>query len=150
MEWLSENLAVISGIFVPLLLAIVRPIVSGERSSRDLKRVEKLASLRELIKENKVATIEIDKLISVEVENLVRGRIQKVGMVINKASLIAMLFVALIGGGASYLLVLGAQATEGILSYLLWVVFYVLILFVILLVFVGGGKNFYKKNDSSK
>jgi hypothetical protein len=148
MNWIEDNLAVMSGIIVPLLLGIVKPVMERDYGYREVRRITKYAQLRCLLKDGTEAAYNIDSLLSMETKNLVDNRREQTGRKIDVTNLIAIILVSLIGGAISFSLVTWAQSVSGVWSGLLWVVFAVWTLFVVLLVFVGGLSNFYKRSDN--
>lgn len=148
MSWIEDNLAVISGILVPLLLGIVKPVMERDYGYREIRRITKYAQLRSLLKDGTEAASNVDSLLSVETENLVANRLEQAGRKVDVTNLIVIIVVSLVGGAISFSLVTWAQSVSGVWSGLLWVVFAIWTLFVILLVFVGGLSNFYKRSDA--
>ena len=149
MSWIEDNLAVINGILVPLLLVIVKPVMERDYGYFEIRRITKYAQLRSLLKDGTEAASNVDSLLSMETENLVANRQEQAGRKVDVTNLITIIVVSLVGGAISFSLVTWAQSVSGVWSRLLWVVFAIWTLFVILLVFVGGFSNFYKRSDTS-
>lgn len=144
MEWFESNLAVLSGLLVPLLLGIVKPLMEREAGGRELRRIKRHAQLRALLPDDGEAAAKLDTLLATEVDYFASRASRKVGRQVDAANLATIIVVSLIGGGVSYGLVTWAQAVSGVWSGLLWIVFAVWTLFLILLVFLGGLSRFYK------
>lgn len=144
MEWLESNLAVLSGLLVPVLLGIVKPLMARESGGRDLRQIKRHAQLRALLPDDGEAAGHLDKLLATEVEHFASRVSRKVGRQIDGANLATIIVVSLVGGGVSYGLVSWAQAVSGFGAGVLWVVFGVWTLSVFLLVFVGGFSRLYK------
>lgn len=150
MNWFLDNLAVISGVFVPVLLGVIGPLMAREKGSRRHRRIRRIAELRNLLADSNIAVEKVDELIEIEVEQYVEQSVARATRSLDGANLAAIIVVALIGGGFSFGLVTGAQAATGFWSGVLWVVFIGWTVFVIGLVLVGGLANLYKTTDSDR
>lgn len=150
MEWVSQNLAVISGVLVPLLLAVVGPMLERDGGGRDLKRIKRYAQLRSMLVDGSEAASNLDSLLAEETGVLVDRNLPRVGRKLDGSNIAAIVFVSLIGGAASFGLVTWAQHTVGFWSGVLWFAFYGWTVFILLLVFIGGSSSFYKKKTAEE
>lgn len=139
-----------TGVIVPILLGVIKPIVAALGSeSRELRRVRQHAQLRSLLPDGGEAAKEMDALLKVEVTKLSSRTQTFLNRKVNKSNLSAIIFFSILGGLFSCLLVWLAQFTSGILSVVLWGIFIIWTLLVILFVFVGGMPNFYTYSDKN-
>lgn len=147
MAWLSANLALLSGVVVPLLLGLVKPLIERQSGGRALRQLRRHAELRALLPKGSEAQSQLDSLLDAESEKLASAAKQKIGRKVDSANLGAIFVVSAGGGAISYGLVRWAQATSGLGAGVLWVVFAAWTMFILLLVFVGGLPAFYKSPD---
>lgn len=136
-----------TGVIVPILLGIVKPMVAREAESRELRRIRQHAQLRSLLPDNGDAAKEMDFLLKIEIAKLSYRTQSFLNRKVNKSNLFAIIIFSISGGLFSSLLAWLAQSTSGGLSVALWGVFIIWTLIVILFVFVGGIPNFYIHND---
>lgn len=149
-EWVSQNLAVISGVLVPLLLAVVGPILERDGGGRDLKRIKRYAQLRSMLVDGSEAASDIDSLLAAETGALLDRNMPRVGREIDGGNIFAIFCVSLLGGAASFGLVTWAQHTVGFWSGVLWFVFAGWTVIILLLVLIGGSSSFYKKKTTEE
>ena len=139
-----------TGVIVPMLLGVVKPVVAALGSeSRELRRIRQHAQLRSLLPDDGDAAKEMDLLLKVEVAKLSSRTRSVLNRKVNKSNLFAIIVFSIIGGLFSSFLAWFAQSTSGGLSVVFWGTFIIWTLLVILFVFVGGLPNFYTHNDKN-
>lgn len=138
-----------TGVIVPILLGIVKPMVAREAESRELRRIRQHAQLRSLLPDDGDAAKEMDLLLKIEIDKLSYRTQSFLNRKVNKSNLFAIIIFSISGGIFSFLLAWFAQSTSGGLSVVLWGVFIIWTLLVILFVFVGGMPNFYTYSDKN-
>lgn len=139
MAWLRENAAVLSAVVVPVFLGVVGPLRAREAGGRTFRRVRRLAQLRSLLPDGSAAAVRLDGLLASEVDDLAKRHERR----LNRENLAAIIVVSLLGGAISAGLVTWAQATEGVGSTVVWVLFWLWTVFVLMLVLVGGLSKLY-------
>lgn len=139
LTWMKDNLAVLSAIFVPLVVAIIGPITSREAGGRLYRRVRRHAQLRSLLTDSEQAAAHMDGLLDHETKQLAQRHTRRV----NVPNLAVVAFITVVGAAVVFGLATWAQATDGFLAVALWGVVAAWSLFVLLLVLVGGIPNFY-------
>ena len=150
MEWLQSNLAVLSGLLVPVLLGVVKPLMEREPGGRELRRIRRHAQLRVLLPNGGEAASRLDSLLATEVDGFVSRASKRHGRQIDPGNLATIVVVSLLGSGISFGLVTWAQSVSGIAAWVLWILFAAWTLFVLLLVFVGGFLNLYKTEEKDE
>lgn len=138
-----------TGVIVPILLGIVKPMVAREAESRELRRIRQHAQLRSLLPDDGDAAKEMDLLLKIEIDKLSYRTQSFLNRKVNKSNLFAIIIFSISGGIFSFLLAWFAQSTSGGLSVVLWGAFIIWTLLVILFVFVGGMPNFYTYSDKN-
>ena len=138
-----------TGVIVPILLGIVKPMVAREAESRELRRIRQHAQLRSLLPDDGDAAKEMDFLLKIEIAKLSYRTQSFLNRKVNKSNLFAIIIFSISGGIFSFLLAWFAQSTSGGLSVVLWGTFIIWTLLVILFVFVGGMPNFYTYSDKN-
>ncbi len=145
MGWLQGNLAVLSALFVPVLLGVIGPLTSREAGGRQYRRVRRHAQLRGLLRDGSSAAKRMDALLDSEIQLLTDRRSRK----LNGANLAAIVVVSIVGAAISFFLVTWAQGSVGLWAWVAWILFGAWTLFIVLLVLVGGLQNFYKQVEES-
>jgi len=145
MEWLEDNLAVLSALFVPVLLGVIGPLTSREAGGRQYRRVRRHAQLRGLLGDGSSAAKRMDVLLDSEIQLLAERQSRKV----NGANLAAIVIVSILGAAISFGLVTWAQGSDGFWAWIAWVLVGAWTLFIVLLVLVGGLSNLYKQDEKS-
>lgn len=145
MGWLEDNLAVLSALFVPVLLGVIGPLTSREAGGRQYRRVRRHAHLRGLLGDGSSAAERMDALLDSEIKMLADRQSRK----LNGANLAAIVVVSIFGAAISFGLVTWAQWSVGFWAWVAWIVFGAWTLFIVLLVFVGGLANLYKQDEKS-
>lgn len=143
LEWLENNLALLSGVVVPLLLGVVKPLMERQAGGSEFRRIRQHVHLRVELPDGSEAAKKLDRLILQEIEFYVERISPQVGRKLDKANLAAIAVVSLMGGGVSYGLVTWAQAASGVWAWILWIAFFCWGI-VVLLVLVGGLSSLYK------
>jgi hypothetical protein len=138
-----------TGVIVPILLAIVKPMVAREAESRELRRIRQHAQLRNLLPDDGDAAKEMDLLLKVEVAKLSSRTRSVLNRKVNKSNLAAIMLVSFVGGCISYVLAWLAQTNLWGWSIFFWILFIIWILIVFIFVFFGGLPNFYTHNDKN-
>mgnify|MGYP002886435090 FL=1 len=138
-----------TGVIVPILLGIVKPMVAREAESRELRRIRQHAQLRSLLPDDGDAAKEMDLLLKVEVAKLSSRTRSVLNRKINKSNLAAIMLVSVVGGCISYVLALLAQTNLWGWSIFFWILFIIWILIVFIFVFFGGMPNFYTYSDKN-
>ena len=138
-----------TGVIVPILLGIVKPMVAREAESRELRRIRQHAQLRSLLPDDGDAAKEMDLLLKVEVAKLSSRTRSVLNRQINKSNLAAIMLVSVVGGCISYVLALLAQTNLWGWSIFFWILFIIWILIVFIFVFFGGMPNFYTYSDKN-
>lgn len=138
-----------TGVIVPILLGIVKPMVAREAESRELRRIRQHAQLRSLLPDDGDAAKEMDLLLKVEVAKLSSRTRSVLNRKINKSNLATIMLVSVVGGCISYVLALLAQTNLGGWSIFFWILFIIWILIVFIFVFFGGMPNFYTYSDKN-
>lgn len=137
-----------TGVIVPMLLGVVKPVVAALGSeSRELRRIRQHAQLRSLLPDDGDAAKEMDLLLKAEVAKLSSRKQSILNRKVDKFTLTTIIVFSILGGLLSSLLAWFAQSTSGILSAALWGIFIIWTLFVLIFVFFGGLPNFYIHND---
>lgn len=144
MEWLQENLAVLSAVIVPILLGVIGPLISREAGSREYRRVKRHAQLRSLLADGSDAAKKMDVLLEHEVGRLADRSSTRTSRKLNGGNLAAIVVVSLIGGLVSFGLVTWAQAGTGFWAWVAWIAFALWTFSVLVFVLVGGLANLYK------
>lgn len=147
MDWLQDNLAVLSGALVPLLVVILKPIMEREAGGARLRRIKRYAQLRSALPDEGAATVKLDDLLAYEVEHLASATKQRLDRKLDGGTVAAVVCVSLLGGLFSFGLVVWAQASDGAWAVILWILFSLWTAFVLLFVLVGGVPNLYKKTE---
>lgn len=148
MAWLSDNLAVASGVLVPLLLGVVKPLIEKESGGRTARKLRRHAQLRALLGDDTLAASNMDRLLAEETKMFVDRGVDRLNRKVDGGTVVTIIFVSLVGGAISFGLVSWAQSTEGFGAGLLWVVFGAWTTFILLLVFAGGFSSLYKKDET--
>ena len=138
-----------TGVIVPILLGIVKPMVAREAESRELRRIRQHAQLRSLLPDDGDAAKEMDLLLKVEVAKLSSRTRSVLNRKINKSNLATIMLVSVVGGCICYVLALLAQTNLGGWSIFFWILFIIWILIVFIFVFFGGMPNFYTYSDKN-
>lgn len=144
-EWLSENLAALSAILVPITVSIVGPLMQREKLSRDLRRMRQHAELRRLLPKKSKAANNLDATLAVETHQLLLRVEERSNRSLDGTNLAVMIATSLVGGVISYFLVLWAQSLSGIWQVLVWMLLVSWVMLILLFVLVGGLPSLYKQ-----
>lgn len=147
MGWIENNLAILSGALVPVLVVVLKPLMEREAGGSRLRRIRRFAQLRSALPDGSLAVTKLDELLACEVESLASISKQRLGRKLDGGTVAAVIIVSLVGGLLSFLLVIWAQNSSGIWATVLWVVVSLWTAFVLLFVLVGGVPNLYKKSE---
>lgn len=146
MGWVEENFAaVLSGVLVPLLVVVVKPLMERDSGGRELRRIRRHAQLRSLMPSESEAAAKLDAILSQELDRFVLRETQRLMRKIDGITIFMMIAFSGVGGAISFGLVTWAQASVGIWAWTLWAVCVVWTLFVLVFVLVGGLTNLYQK-----
>lgn len=130
-----------SAISVAVLTVVIGPLLRGEISGQLAKRIATHANIRQNLEGNAEAVAHLDELLTRETRLLKDREIHRLTRKLNGVNVAALIFVALVGGGAVYGLVSAAAAfAENPVIVWLFIVGAVLTgLFAIALAAVGLG-----------
>lgn len=144
---IGDFVSFLGTVVVPLLIGVASPIIERDSGGRELRIIKKHPEIRAMIPDGSPASSNLDALLEYETSVLESNVRERLGREIDVATLFAMAIVAVLGGIISYGLAHWAQACSGLISFFLWFLFSVWVLFVILLVFAGGIPKMYKKKN---
>ena len=148
LELISENIPAISGISVALLSflgALIDFFKESRVERKDLRKAKDYIEIYSALPEGSVVKKNMEVILEIQIQKLAEKEIRK----INVANIIAVIFVALLGGSLSYLIASWAIINKGILSWILWLIFAIIVFFTLGLSITGWSSR-YNKTTSSK
>ena len=146
-DWIANNFPAFSGIAVALLsfLSSLRELLNeGNKGTKDIKKMKQCAEIYALLPNTSEAKINIDAVLKQLSEKILKRESRK----INIPNIIAVVFIASVGGGLSYLLALVAIRFSGFFSVVCWVLFAIVAFFTVALSITGLASR-YKESPKS-
>ena len=137
LEWLQHNLPALNGSVVALM-GVFRPLLDWFMDDPRIRRVRKYADICAALVEGAEEAGVMDDLLADEVRDLSKRSLRRRSRRLDVGTIAAILFVSIGAGFGSYWLTYGVQSATGIVSTLLWLVFWVWTGVAIFLVLVGG------------
>lgn len=130
-----------SAISVAVLTVVIGPLLRGEISGRLTKRIAAHAEIREKLENNVDAVAHLDELIASETQVLKDRETYRLNRKLNGGNVVAVIFVASMGGGIVYGLVSAAIAfmATPVMFWLFMIVAGVVGMFAIAMAAVGLG-----------
>ncbi|OKL46266.1 hypothetical protein BSR28_06920 [Boudabousia liubingyangii] len=147
MNWFLNNAPVLSSVVVPILLAVVRPLMDRESGGRALRLIKSQVKLREGLQGSEKALAELDDLLSLEMTVYSAKMRSRLKRKLDFPTVMAAIVLSLAGGGISYSLLTAANYATGWLGTVLWVTAIAWFIFVLLIVFAGAIPNLFKYEE---
>lgn len=149
MDWLANNVPLISGIAVAalsFLTSFVKFLNEQNASTKTTQRLKEYSDIYVNLPDTTEARGYIAKLLKIEAERLLRRTNRK----LNIANMIGVIVVALVGGGLSYISALWAMISAHIaLTILAWLLFS-FVTFFTLGVSIAGLASMYEEPKEKK
>ncbi len=128
-----------------LALSFLRLFKENDANDKKVKRILNLAEAYAKLEKNSDARCNINTILDIETEKFKDMLTRK----INYANLVALIFIAIVGGICSYGSLLLANNSSVILSALGWVLFSVIVFFT-LGVSIAGLSSIYNNENNKK
>ena len=149
MDWLANNVPLISDIAVAalsFLTSFVKFLNEQNASTKMTQRLKEYSDIYASLPDTTKARGDIAKLLKIEAERLLRRTNRK----LNIANMIAVIVVALVGGGLSYIFALWAMDSAHIaLTILAWLLFS-FVAFFTLGISIAGLASMYEEPKEKK
>ena len=149
-NWVTTNFPLLSGVavaFLSFLSSFINLFRERTVESKDIKKAKDYIAIYSGLSDGIQAKKNIELLLTQLTQKIVEQSMRK----FDSSNMAAIIFVAVVGGGVSYLLALWATNVSGLFSVLIWIVFGTVFLFTIALSIAGWtlryGKSSPKKED---
>lgn len=148
MSWITTNLPLLSGIavaFLSFLSSFIEFFRERNSENKKIKKVKEFTDIYSSLPE----TVEAKENVGLLLTQLTKELLEQNNRKINKSTIFAIIFIALVGGGLSYLLASWATISNGIFAFILWLAFGIVILFTIALSITGWASR-YNEDKNQK
>lgn len=149
MQWLLENLPVVSSAFVAVssvLISFMKLIRETDANSKKIRRLVDLANVYQKMSDDLKAKKDVELILNIETERFKTILTRKVNLI----NLAAVVIVSIIGGLLSYVFALWATNSWILFSVIAWILFGIVAFFTIGIAIVGMASIYQQDKGKDK